>query len=377
MRSVSGSQRVGHVDGYVHPSRMVVVVVAAVAASSLTGCPDDVTPASPSSDAGTEDAGAEWRTVLDDLDGALLSVWGTSDRDVWAVGGPLGNSGFEALVLRFDGSRWRRLKPGGIESYWWVHGTSGSDVWLVGEKGRITHWDGSAFSETPSGTDATLFGVWAASPDDAWAVGGTPDQPSATNDVVLHWDGTTWKPEALPEKKDVALFKVWGSSNDDLYVVGEGGIIWHRASRFVGPTGASAWKREGEGVTTGRLTTVAGCGPNEIYAVGGRDLLVSDGSTWSRASVDPMKLVNDLNGVSCNAGRVVVVGGGSLKLRLVDGTWESDFGSSPFTDLHGAWADPSGAFWAVGGQFIATPRPGVSRRGVIGRFGVGVVSDAL
>jgi hypothetical protein len=130
-------------------------------------------------------------------------------------------------------------------------------------------------------------------------------------------------------------------------------------------------------VATGRLTTVAGCSPNEIYAVGGRDLLVSNGATWSRAPVDPMKVVNDLNGVSCDQGRVVVVGGGSLKLRLVSGRWESDFGSAPFTDLHGAWADPSGAFWGVGGQFVAAPRPGSSRHGVIGRFASNVVSSKL
>ena len=312
--------------------------------------------------------GAEWRTVLDDLDGTLLSVWGPSERDVWAVGGALGN-GFDALVLRFDGTTWRRLAPGKTETFWWVHGTSGSDVWLVGEKGRITHWDGAAFTEVPSGTDATLYGVWAAAPDDAWAVGGTPDQPDATNDVVLHWDGTAWKPEALPEPKKVALFKVWGASADNLYVVGEAGVVWHRT--------ASVWKREAEGIATGRLTTVAGCGPNEVYAVGGRDLLVSNGTEWKRAEIDPQKILNDLNGVSCNGGRVVVVGGGSLKLRLVNGVWESDFGSEPFMDLHAAWADSSGAFWGAGGQFATSAKAGAKRKGVIARFAADVVPSTL
>ena len=44
---------------------------------------------------------AAWTPVLEHLDGALLSVWGTSENDVWTVGGPLGNSGFESLVMRF------------------------------------------------------------------------------------------------------------------------------------------------------------------------------------------------------------------------------------------------------------------------------------
>ncbi len=318
-------------------------------------------------EAATE-GGAHWRTVLDGLDGTLLAVWGTSERDVWAVGGALGN-GFDALVVRFDGTTWHRLYPGKAETFWWVHGTSASDVWLVGEKGRITHWDGTSFTEVPSGTDATLYGVWAAAPDDAWAVGGTPDQPNASNDVVLHWDGSSWKPETLPAANKVALFKVWGSSPSDIYVVGEAGVIWHKT--------AGAWKREGESIATGRLTTVAGCGPNEIYAVGGRDLLVSDGTAWKRAEIDPMLLLNDVNGVSCHAGRAVVVGGGSLKLRREGGAWVSDFGSEPYTDLHGAWADPSGAFWGAGGQFAATPKAGAKRGGVVARFAADAIPGTL
>ena len=316
-----------------------------------------------------------WTPILEHLDGALLSVWGTSERDVWAVGGPLGNSGFEALVMRYDGTAWRRLPAGGMETFWWVHGTSATDVWLVGEKGRIAHWDGLRLEERVSGTSATLFGVWAASPNDAWAVGGVPDQPSGPNDVVLHWDGNAWTPEVLPETKKVALFKVWGSSKDDIYVVGEAGLVWHRTK---GP-----WTREADGVAKGRLTTVTGCSASEVLVVGGRDLLTSDGAAgWKRSDA---VLVNDVNGVACapsgaparDYGRAVIVGGGSLKLRLVGDRWESDFGTKPFEDLHGAWVDPTGAFWGVGGKFNETARAGVSRQGVVARLGPGTVTRSI
>lgn len=312
--------------------------------------------------------------MLERLDGALLAIWGTSERDIWTVGGPLGNSGFESLVMRFEGTSWRRTVTGGSETYWWVHGSGPSDVWMVGEKGRISHWDGAKLEERTSGTTATLFGVWAAAPDDAWAVGGTPDQPTATNDVLLHWDGTSWKPEVLPHKNGVALFKVWGESKDDVYVVGEAGLVWRRKG--------AAWSREAMGVAKGRLTTVTGCSAREVFAVGGRDLLTSDGAMWRRSEA---VLVNDVNGVACAPagapsrpwGRAVIVGGGSLKLRLVGAAWESDFGSKPFADLHGAWVDPTGAFWGVGGSFTATPRAGVSREGVVARYGPGTVSGVV
>ncbi len=358
------------------------LVLPALMSMCLMGCPDETI--APSVDAGPDvvaEAGADggepsWRVVLDKLDGALLSIWGASPTDVWAVGGPLGNSGFDAMVIRFDGVGWRsvtvpdvRGDAGVAKSYWWVHGTSERDVWLVGEGGRITHWDGVSFQEIASGTDATLFGVWAASPSDVWAVGGTPEQASADNDVVLHWDGSSWSRVSLPSPKGGALFKVWGTSSDNLYIVGEKGVIWHKKGGELALETAPN--------VIGRLTTVAGCSATEVYAVGGRDVLVSDGNTWARAPIDPLKLVNDVNGVSCESGHVVIVGGGSLKLRLERGTWQSDFGSEPFTDLHAAWADSTGAFWAAGGQFAAAARANTSRQGVIGRYARDVVSSTL
>jgi hypothetical protein len=285
-------------------------------------------------------------------------------------------------VLRFDGATWRAEHPGGTETYWWVHGSSAGDVWLVGVEGRVTHWNGAALEEIPSGTTATLFGVFAIAPDDVWAVGGLPEQPDQPNDVVLHWDGTSFTPEALPAPTKSALFKVWGPSKDEIYVVGEAGVVWHRAN--------GAWAREAQGLATGRLTTVFGCSADEIYAVGGRDLLVKKAGVWTRAPIDPLLVVNDLNGVSCARpgtqarpwGRAVVAGGGSLKLRLVANgaggdTWESDFGSTPFTDLHAAWVDPTGAFWAVGGAFNATPVSGAKRAGVVARFADDTVPSTL
>src|SRR5262249_35232698 len=155
----------------------------------------------------------------------VLSAWGSRPSDVYAVGGPLGNSGFETLVVHFDGALWHRLKPGGPETYWWVGGSGPSDVWMVGEKGRITHWDGVQFVEHASSVPATLWGVWAASPTDAWAVGGMPNgAPGPADDIVLHWDGAAWTADPLPGTLlGRALFKVWGTASDNLYVVGEKG----------------------------------------------------------------------------------------------------------------------------------------------------------
>ena len=55
-----------------------------------------------------------------------------------------------------------------------------------GEKGRITHWDGTRFVDHPSGTTATLFGVWAASPSAARKPVSMPPMP-ANRPTILTW----------------------------------------------------------------------------------------------------------------------------------------------------------------------------------------------
>lgn len=357
-----------------------------VACAALWGCPSDDTSSGGSSQVGggtsvgaggsgggTPSAPA-WQVVFDDhvLDRALLSVWGTSAKSVYVVGGPLKNSGKEALALHFDGSAWTDLKTGGADSYWWVTGTGDDDVWMLGENGRVTHYDGTKLTELDSGTTATLWGAIAFAKDDVWFVGGMVGGPGTTpDDVVLHYDGTSFKPEVLPgAAKNRALFKVWGTSSDDLFVVGEAGIIWHKK----GPT----WTLESEPpIAGGNLTTVHGCAADDVFAVGGRDILHYDGATWSKLDKG---LGNDVNGVFCAQGGDVsaaIVGMAGLKQRLVDGTWQDEFVRAPHGDLHAVWADETGAFWAVGGEFVSSPKPNGARNGIVARYGPGTVSSTL
>ena len=302
-----------------------------------------------------------WQVVLSGQQATLLSVWGTSTSSVYAVGGPLGD-GTPTAMLRFDGTDWVDLVPGGTETLWWVHGSGSANVWAVGEAGRVVRWNGAKLTEIPRPTTATLYGVWVAAPDDVWVVGGSPEQGTAApNDICLHFDGSAWDASLGPPATGRAFFKIWGTASNNLYVVGEAGTIWHRRG--------TAWSTEDSPpLATGTLLTVSGCSATEVYAVGNTDVLRSDGAAWSRASV---KDVNDgVNGVSCAVpGKPVLVGYGGIKQRLVDGAWQDDFAEEPHSDMHGAWADPAGGFWAAGGDFVTDARDGGYRAGFVARYG--------
>ena len=336
----------------------------------LTACgPPDPPPPPP-----PDPPQAAWSTVFDGvaLDRAVVSVWGDAPDSVFVVGGPLGNEGFEALALHYDGEAWTDLRPGGTSGFWWVSGTSASDVWMVGEQGRIAHHDGSAFSDHSYATTATLWGTIAFAQDDVWVVGGTPgggtEEP---NDLVLHYDGTSWTEVSLPgEPRGTALYKVWGTSSENLYVVGEDATLWHKQGE--------TWTLETppDGVST-TLFTVHGCDAERVYAVGGLYVVRTSGNgTWEK---EPLTLGNGVNGVSCAAPEHLVIAGGlGLKQRYVDGAWIDEFTEPPYEDLHGTWAASDGSLWVVGGDWVsADPVPFEAREGIVARFGAGTISNEI
>lgn len=93
--------------------------------------------------------------------GTLGAVWQNSPSDVWAVGA----TGENPLVMRWDGSSWKRaaLPP---------------------------DWRGNA-------TSVTAFG-----PDDVW-IASLRTETTPKHVVLLHWDGRTWTRERSPSPGEV------------------------------------------------------------------------------------------------------------------------------------------------------------------------------
>jgi hypothetical protein len=102
-------------------------------------------------------------------------VWGVSPTKLWGVS--------SWGIFRWNGVAWSFVE-GRFGPMYGISGTAETDVWAVGESGRIIHYDGSGWTEKTSGTSEVLLDVWATSTSDAWAVG--------QNGVLLRWNGTAW-----------------------------------------------------------------------------------------------------------------------------------------------------------------------------------------
>ena len=100
--------------------------------------------------------GAAWSKMTSNTLKSLYAVWGSSGSDVFAVG----DSG---TIMHYNGSTWSKMSSSTIKSLYAVWGSSGSDVFAVGDSGTIMHYNGTTWSSMASGTTAWLNGVWGSS----------------------------------------------------------------------------------------------------------------------------------------------------------------------------------------------------------------------
>jgi hypothetical protein len=168
--------------------------------------------------------GVQWsRASVDPVAPKFVSVWGSSPSDVWALGDLSAAAMGTSKVVHWDGSSWKVQFEGPDRTFFNdIHGVAADDFWIVGATNfgtcgdlvcsAIYHYNGSTFVDVSAGRTASIRSVWAASSNNAWAVGVLGD--------ILHWDGQSWSQGALPEQTE--LTAIWGASGADVWAVGQG-----------------------------------------------------------------------------------------------------------------------------------------------------------
>ncbi len=330
---------------------MLKPILMASIAAVLAGCTDMPIPAGDNasnvSDNGSPDENGApadrvvWGDAFDTRDsGALSAVWGTAPDDVFVVGGQRE----QAEVYHFNGESWAKMAVPEVPILVWVFGFSQNDVYAVGEGGGIIHYDGSTWSEIESFTDEDLWGVWGASREDIWIVGGDSD---GGEPVLLHFDGRTIEPVAVPEndRAATALFKVWGIGQK-LFAVGSNGLIiefadgvWQQV-----PTGAAA---------NDDFVSLWGTSENNIVAVGGRSsgrIAHYDGQSWTTQLLAGVPGLNAVFMVDANQALVGGVNGYAGTFDPSANTLTAEDTGATQT-IHGIWSDKMGTFYAIGGRF--------------------------
>lgn len=293
----------------------------------------------------SRDAGWQLEPGGEDF-GWLLSVWAP-------VGGPrylVGGVADEGRIVTDAGGGFSVVAGiPDVPLLNWVQGFSASDIFVVGNGGTVLHFDGSAWTLQPTPTTEALWGVWGASPDDVWAVGGRGTASSVA--TLLHYDGDTWASVTLPEFQRpnvTALYKIWGTAADNIYAVGRSGVILHYQG--------DGWVEEASG-TGDDLIALYGTSASEIVAVGGRSngrVAIWNGETWRAESLAPLPGLNGVFMRTPGVVHVVGVEGTIARLDLAAGTFREEVPATAL-DFHAIFGDSAGVLTAVGGNFTAAP----------------------
>jgi len=139
----------------------------------------------------------------------LAGIAATSPSNAWAVGFYQTATGYQPLIVHWNGKVWRRTASPGLGGAYTqtllraVSAQSANNAWAVGTFGNATssqtvtlHWNGRAWKRVASPNPAglaqvnALYGV-AATRSGTWAVGYYVTSSDRT--LVLHWTGKAWR----------------------------------------------------------------------------------------------------------------------------------------------------------------------------------------
>jgi len=249
--------------------------------------------------------GAGWQVALTagDVGGQILDVWAPGPDEVWVLGSD------NLVHRRVGGGDWTTMNPLGgdptSQQLRAISGTGPKDVWVLRGPSTLMHWDGEGWV----GREAVMYrggglnaleAIWAAAPDDLWAVG----------DAISHWSNGAWvQPPAFP-------------------------------SNIVG--------------INAPYVAVAGTGPNDVHFLFGSGYV-------AKATSNNLTLVEELSATTHPVALAAAVPtgvwavfddpvGGVSRIYRLGG--DPDAGAAPKlvgpAGLNAIWSAPDGTLWAAG-----------------------------
>ena len=235
-----------------------------------------------------------------------------------------------------DGWCWELPRPQGntLRGVW---ATSEKDIWAVGDRGTIIHFDGKGWEGLDSGVTEDLTAIWGASASKLWAVG--------LAGTIVAWDGKGWAKATLPVGAEAGadasvatnFLDVYGASESDVWVVGEGGAIWH----FDG----SSWTTKSNPNPQTLRAVFAGTTGKAWAAGDGGVLLGWDGAEWTVATTGGPGFLA-LDGTA-DAAIVVASGQAGYFISNASGAWKGEQVPGT-THLRGVWLESPNRPWVFG-----------------------------
>jgi hypothetical protein len=253
-------------------------------------------------------------------------------------------------------SMWKQVESGTTLDLYDIWGTSKTDVWAVGDKGVIVHYDGHEWTSYESGTDLCLRSVYGFGKDDVWIVGG--ESRNSSNDdvlaedergIILHFDGQSWS--EVTNDEIGPLKAIWGLSSNEIYVGGrdlgkEGqGLLMHY--------NGDVWERlDLQDSKFYSCRDLWGSDDGRIWMATGKEVLHFDNSGWTVLLPESFGQTTTVWGTSKDDVWVghclgeISHGDSETMTNFLALDWEEDTGAFNF---YGLWGTGTSDIFAVGG----------------------------
>lgn len=226
-------------------------------------------------------ADSQWNNVESPTCQNLYGVWGTAADNVWAVGD-------KGTIIHYDGTNWKVDAEGSAlnptVNYRAILGQSASYFQVVGDTGSVYHdTQGWHNGDAPRGMNSlALTGVgggarW-------WTVGAwsAQQQGESVNTSAFHSDTASWRPYSVDRvPSNEPLRTLWSSGNTDLMFAGGGTLSPNsqggNALIYRWDNTNNKWvesmRVNGQGsqadIGEGPIRAIWGASVNEVWAFGG------------------------------------------------------------------------------------------------------------
>lgn len=260
--------------------------------------------------------GDHWRALDSGTTSKIQALWSVG-RDAPLL---LATEAGQLLRVHDEGSIPEKIDvPGRLSGLW---GTGANDIFAVGDRGSIRHFDGKIWSRQPCRTAQDLYSVWGASPEAVFAVGRWG--------VSLHYDGSQWRELETNTKR--ALTAIWGVNEGEVYTIGRGGVV----RQFNGRAWRKLWCPHEER----DLFAIWGRGSGDVFFAGDAGMLLHYDGSKCRA-LAPLDDIDVRALVGVGSGELLAIGlhGQTLRVALEQDE-RTPLSHGVTAALHDVWVDP-------------------------------------
>jgi len=255
----------------------------------------------------------QWETQTSTAQNDLEAIYGKGN-ELWTLGS-------KGTIAHYDGKQWESQTSTAQNNLHAIYG-KGDELWAVGGKGTIVHYNGKQWESQTSTTQNNLETIYGKG-DELWAAGG--------NGTIVHYNGKQWESQTTATTK--RLRAIYGKG-DELWAVGFLGVIVHYNGK--------QWERQ-TNLTQSVLEAIYGKG-DELWVVGHQGTILHyNGKQWdTQTSTTP----NNLYAIYGKGDELWAVGNKGTIIHYDGKQWESQT-SGTQNRLTAIYEDGDG-LWAIG-----------------------------